>query len=87
MVTATTWSPTGGAPELPSWPSTTRLCWSSWQASSPGWQKSAVASGNITVGGDTVAGVEAAAVVEAEGLKKQPSQGGRLGKEKAMKMT
>lgn len=53
----------------------------------PGWQESAVASGNVTVGGNAVTGEEAAAAVEAGGLKKQPSQGGRHGKEKAMKMT
>ena len=53
----------------------------------PGWQESAVATGNVTVRGSIVSGEEAAAATEAGGLKMQPSQGGRHGKEKAMKAT
>lgn len=46
-----------------------------------------MATGNVTVRGNTATGEEAAAAVEAGGLKKLPSQGGKHGKEKTMKTT
>lgn len=44
-----------------------------------------VASGNVTIRGNTVPEEGAAAAVKAGGLKKQPSQGRRHVKEKAVK--
>lgn len=46
-----------------------------------------MAGRKVTAGTIATPGEEAAAVVEAGGLKKQPSQGERHRKEKAMKTT